>query len=65
MDEIRDETEYERGEREARELKYKREHGRPPSLSMQKGSDLLPVFWIVFFALAFLVLFYLGSATEG
>jgi hypothetical protein len=61
VDEIRDETEYERLEREARELKYKREHGRPPSLSMQKGSDLLPIFWISFFVIAFGVLWYLGS----
>jgi hypothetical protein len=51
--------------REARELKYRREHGRRPSLSMQKGSDLAPFFWIAFFVIAFLVLFYLGSATEG
>ena len=65
MDEIRDETEYERGVREARELKYRREHGRRPSLSMQKGSDLAPFFWIAFFVVAFLVLLYLGSATEG
>lgn len=61
MDEIRDETEYERGERKARELKYKREHGRRPSLSMEKGADLAPVFWIAFALVAFVVLFYLGS----
>jgi hypothetical protein len=32
---------------------------------MQKGSDLAPFFWIAFFVVAFLVLLYLGSATEG
>ncbi|MGW6491918.1 hypothetical protein [Streptomyces sp. NPDC055056] len=60
-----DETEYQRGEREARELKYKREHGGEPSQSMQKGSDLAPLFWIVFFVVAFFVLFYFGSAADG
>ncbi|MFJ6838499.1 hypothetical protein [Streptomyces sp. NPDC091209] len=65
MDENRDETEYERGEREARQLKYKRENGRRPPPSMQRGSDLLPFFWIAFFVVAFLALFYLGSAAEG
>ncbi|MFI5998543.1 hypothetical protein ACIBAC_42745 [Streptomyces sp. NPDC051362] len=64
MDE-RDETEYERGEREARELKYKRERGRKPSLSMLKGSDLAPLLWIAFFTIACVLLLYLGSAMDG
>lgn len=61
MDETRHETEYERGERLARELRYKREHGRRPSLSMQKGANNAPLFWIAFVVIAFAVLFYLGS----
>lgn len=65
MDEMREETEYERALRETRESKYNRDFGPGYPASMQPGTDLAPVFWIVFFAIAFVVLVYLGSHSGG
>jgi hypothetical protein len=60
MDEIREETEYERVVRKGHAQKYKRDFG-PRWGYQQKNADMLPLFWIGFFGIMLLVLFYLGT----
>lgn len=65
MDEIREETEYEQMVRWGKEQKYKRNFGPGRPASAQRGTDKAPLFWLAFFALAFVVLFYLGTHSGG
>lgn len=60
MDEIREETEYERVVRAGHEQKYKRDFG-PRWGYQQKNSSNLPLFWFGYVAVILLVLFYLGT----